>query len=220
MNTSLPADIRKRIQRLERAYTVNEALRKDTKRTLKTLKAEREFLEQSRKQAVHALRIIQHVGTETQKTTVVKIEGLVTTALRDVFGEDGYDFEMELTYSKRSMSADFYFTRDGERFDPLECCGYGCVDVACFALRVAIWSLCPSTRVMFLDEPFKNVSEEYRERVGQLVQKISRALDFQFIITTHLPELAKYADADFFLTKRPGNRTHIERRLLCGQRGS
>ena len=220
MSTSLPNSVAERVRRLERAYTLNESLLEENKKALARVASERKEVETLRKQAIHALRIIQHVGTETQKTTVLKIEGLVTSALRDVFQEDGYDFAMELSYSKRSMSAEFYFVRDGEQYDPLECCGYGCVDVACFALRVAIWSLNPSTRVMLFDEPFKNVSQEYRERVGQLVRKISRALKFQFIITTHMPELATYADADFFLTKRPGRETSIERRLVCGQRGN
>lgn len=220
MSTSLPSSVIGRIKRLERAYALNEVLLEENRKALIAVGKERKEVVTLRRQAIQALRIIQHVGTATQKTTVMKIEGLVTSALRDVFQEEGYDFAMELSYGKRSMSAEFYFVRDGEQYDPLECCGYGCVDVACFALRVAIWSLNPSTRVMLFDEPFKNVSQEYRERVGQLVRKISRALNFQFIITTHMPELATYADADFFLTKKPGRRTSIERRLVCGQRGN
>lgn len=160
------------------------------------------------KTSSEALQLIKHVGVRTQKRTVFKIENLVTTAIRDVFGKDGYDFEMELTYTKRSLAVSFFFVRDKERYDPLECCGYGVVDVACFALRIAIWSLNPSRRVLILDEPFKNVSEEYRERVGQFVRKVSEQLNFQFIITTHMPELAMHAHRCFRL-KKSGKKTTV-----------
>lgn len=209
-----------RIRRLERTYTTNQVLLKQCRTELATIRSERKEISKLRKLAVLALRIIQHVGTETQKKTVIKIEGLVTAAIRDVFQHEGYDFEMDLAYTKRTMSVEFFFVRDGERYTPLECCGYGCVDVACFALRVAIWSLNPSARVMFFDEPFKNVSKEYRERVGQFVHKISKELGFQFIITTHMRQLALFADADFMLTKCADRKTSIERRLLCEQRGN
>ena len=186
---------------------------------LVTLRKQRKAILKELKASLEALALIKHVGAETQKNTVYKIENLVTIALRDVFGEDGYDFEMELSYDKRSMSVDFFLVRDEERYDPLECCGYGVVDVACFALRVAIWSLNPSRKTMILDEPFKNVSQEYRLRVGQFVKKVSEQLGFQFIITTHMPELSVNAHKVFMLKKCKGQKTSIEEVDSCGHYG-
>lgn len=146
-----------------------------------------------------ALRILQHAGEETQGKIVWGIEQLVTFAIKDVFkGEDSFDFKMEVhTDKKGTMSIEFFLEKDGERYDPLECCGYGILDVACFALRVAVWSLTVTTRVMIFDEPFKNVSQKYKQRVGQLVGKIAEMCDFQFIIVTHVLELMQPQDTVF-----------------------
>ena len=217
MNTKT---INERIARIQQAYYTNQSNYKKHTKELQNIRKERKSISKMRKLALLALKIIQRVGTSTQKKTLVKVEGLVSAALRDVFLDERYDFKMEVSYTKRTMSVEFFFVRDGEYYTPLECCGYGCVDVACFALRVAIWSLNPTARTFFLDEPFRNVSEEYRERVGQLLRKISKELSFQFIISTHMKELFAYADVLFKLTKQPNNRTKIERSVLCAQFGS
>jgi DNA repair exonuclease SbcCD ATPase subunit len=149
-----------------------------------------------------AMSIIQTVGEATQQYAVSTTENLVTTALRDVFGEEGYDFKIEIEHKRKTMNATFYFVRDGEKYEPLDCCGYGAVDVACFALRVAMWSLCPTEAVMLFDEPFKNVSKEYRARVAEFVKKIADTLSFQFIINTHMEEFLQYGDRIFRCTKK------------------
>jgi DNA repair exonuclease SbcCD ATPase subunit len=43
---------------------------------------------------------------------------------------------------------------------------------------------------MILDEPFRYLSEEYRPKVAVLLEKLAEEFDFQFIIVTHIPELA------------------------------
>ncbi len=67
--------------------------------------------------------------------------------------------------------------------------GGGVYDVAAFALRIAAVLLQrpKARRVLFLDEPFRFVSERNlnRERVRDLVTTLARELEFQFIIVTH-----------------------------------
>ena len=209
MNLISPA--LKRLSLLDKQVTRLRGLASHLLRQIVSAKKERKDAIRELRWYKLALRRIQDVGVETQKKTVYRIEKLVTYAIRDVFGEDGYDFKLELSYSDKSMSVDFYLERDGECFDPLECCSYGVVDVMCFALRIAIWSLSPGRKTLIFDEPFKNVSKEYRERVGQFVRKISEELDFQFIIVTHMPELSENAHRNFHLVKK-GKET-----VLCKQ---
>jgi len=203
-------ELRNRVSRVLRQFDIDSARLSSVKEELLKVEKEKKASLHNLKIAKRAMSIIQREGARTQRQTVYKIENLVTYAIRDVFEDDGYNFKIKLDYNKRSMSVTFLFERDGELYDPLECCGYGVVDVACFALRIAVWSLKPSARTMILDEPFKNVSDEYKHRVGALVRKISQKSSFQFIIFTHIKELTEYGDKCFRLTKAPNRTTLIE----------
>ncbi|MDR2641615.1 MAG: hypothetical protein LBC74_02350, partial [Planctomycetaceae bacterium] len=44
-------------------------------------------------------------------------------------------------------------------------------------------------RVLILDEPFRFLSVEYRSQIRDLIETLSKELDFQFIIVTHAKEL-------------------------------
>jgi len=172
------------------------------RKNIKLAKEERKKYLYELKYFRQALKRIQQVGKETQQQTIIRVNKLVTSAIRDVFQDDGYDFEMEVSFTDRSMSVDLFLIRDGEKFDPLECCSYGVVDVLCFALRISAWSICPKRSTLLFDEPFKNVSKKYRERLGKFVRKVSEQLDFQFIVTTHMPELSENAHKVFHLVKK------------------
>ena len=67
----------------------------------------------------------------------------------------------------------------------------GVVEVAAFALRLSCLILSkPSLRrIIILDEPFKYVSEEYRENIRLLLEGLSRDFKVQFIMVTHITEL-------------------------------
>jgi len=39
-----------------------------------------------------------------------------------------------------------------------------------------------------LDEPFKNLSTEYRDAVCRLLEELSKKLNIQFLIVTHIPD--------------------------------
>jgi DNA repair exonuclease SbcCD ATPase subunit len=48
-----------------------------------------------------------------------------------------------------------------------------------------------------LDEPFRFVSSDLQDRASQMVKELSEKLGLQFIIITHNPTLASYADKTF-----------------------
>jgi hypothetical protein len=165
-----------------------------TRQQKKSAKDSRDALLAEMKHTQEALVFIQQVGVVSQEEIIGGIEKLVTYAIRDVFVDEGYDFVIQLDDKKSTMSLDFLFERDGEFFNPLVCCEYGVVDVVCFALRLAIWGLLRCDRVLVLDEPFKNISAEYIDRACAFVHTISKKLEFQFIIITHIPEFKNHCD--------------------------
>ena len=84
--------------------------------------------------------------------------------------------------------------------------GGGPIDIASFALRIASWSLQRPIRsnTIILDEPMKNLSKEYQEQGALMLQEVSRKLGIQFIIVTHEPVLARFADKTFNVSIKNG----------------
>jgi len=145
-----------------------------------------------------ALVVIQQAAFLTQDKVKLQVEKLVTFALRDVFGQDGYDFKVVISTTKKAITADFYFVdNEGHEIEPLEGCGYGCTDVACFALRVVEMSMNSTMPVLWLDEPFRNVSAKYRPRLVAMMKRISQELSIQIVMATHMVELIQGADKHF-----------------------
>lgn len=143
-----------------------------------------------------AQQIIQYVATITQEQLKFHIENLVTLALSSVFGEEAYKFEIGMEIRRGQTECDLYFVRDGERVHPLSASGGGAVDVASFALRVALWSLQQNkTRPIFiLDEPMKNISAAYQEKASEMFKSVAEKLGLQIIMVSHNEELISASD--------------------------
>jgi len=149
--------------------------------------------------AEEARAIIYSVAQKTQETLVLNIETIVTTAIKSVFGEGGYEFKVDFNIKRNRTEADMYFTKNGFRYNPMSGSGYGVVDVASFALRIVALELSsPNVRkLLIIDEPFKNLSDEFHDLAGQMIREISENLDIQFIIVTHVKGIADNAHKVF-----------------------
>lgn len=143
-----------------------------------------------------AQTIIQTVAQATQQELEYHVGELVTLAMAAVF-EDPYQLEVEFVQRRGRTETDLWFVRNGSKVDPLSSSGGGAVDVACFALRVALWSLAPKrTRpTLVLDEPLKFLSEGYQEKASGMIKEIATKLGVQIIMVTHIEQLKTAADS-------------------------
>ena len=162
---------------------------------LKQFKIEHKYSEQ-------AQSIIQTVAKITQSELQYHISELCSLALSAVF-DDPYELQLEFVIRRGKTEADIYFLRNGEKIDPITASGGGAVDIASFALRVALWSLArPRTRnVMILDEPLRFISNNLQERASIMLKELSRKLNLQMIIITHEKNLTTCADRIFSVNK-------------------
>lgn len=140
--------------------------------------------------AAAAQTIIQDVAQAVQQEAHSKISGVVSRCLEYVF-DFPYEFEVMFEQKRGRTEASFRFLRDGLDVDPVKSCGGGPIDVAAFALRLACLMLSrpPLRRVLILDEPFRYVSVEYRDRVRTLLETLSVEMGVQIIQVTHSEEL-------------------------------
>lgn len=138
-----------------------------------------------------AQEILQHLAQAVQQKAHQRISEVVTLCLKAVFGDDAYEFGIEFERKRGKTEAILKFKRGELDADPLSATGGGVVDVAAFALRVSCLMLHRPklSRLIVLDEPFKFVSAEYRDKVRTMLEELSQDLKIQIIQVTHSEEL-------------------------------
>jgi len=153
-----------------------------------------------------AQTIIQNVAQITQKELEYHVGELVTLAMAAVF-EDPYALDVEFVQRRGRTETDLWFSRDGSQVDPMTASGGGAVDVASFALRVALWSLAPKrTRpTLVMDEPLKWLKGgELPEKGARMIKEISERLGLQIIMISHIPDQIEGADRRIGVSMRSG----------------
>ncbi len=139
---------------------------------------------------MEAQQVAQALAKTIQARAHQAIASVVTRALAFVFDEP-YEFVITFEEKRGRTEAALSFTRDGHTLDPKSSSGYGPMDVAAFALRMACLCLHrpPKRRLLILDEPFKWVSVHNRPRVRALLEMLATEMQVQIIMVTHMAEL-------------------------------
>lgn len=199
MNTSF------RIQSLRRAFEHKTGEKNQIERTLEETKKEVKELKRDLRRHEQAQEVIRQVALKTQQQLQFHISDIATMALEAVF-DDPYQLIVEFIQRRNKTECDLYFSRDGEKIDPLSATGGGAVDVASFALRVASWSMSiPRTRnTLILDEPFRYLSSNLLPKASEMLKEVSDKLGLQIIMVTHADELIESADKVFAVSKKKG----------------
>jgi len=152
-----------------------------------------------------ARAVIQVVAQQTQQRLEYHVGEIVSLAMAAVFDRP-YALRLVFVQRRNKTEADIVFERDGEQCRPIDASGGGAVDVAAFALRVAMWSLRrPRSRnTLILDEPLKMLSRDRMPRAAAMIAEISRRLGLQIIMVSHAQELIEGADRYFEVSMRKG----------------
>lgn len=159
--------------------------------------------------SLKARALIQEISQQTQKELEFHISNLVTLAISIVFPDENINFIVRFEKRRNKTECDLLFEENGNEYRPLEGSGYGTVDIAAFALRLALWSLNPTVEIMILDEPFRDVSPDLQDRVGEMVKTLSDKLGLQIIMVSHAEDVNIQADKTFVIKKSKGE-SYIE----------
>lgn len=145
--------------------------------------AEEESIRLARKKKLieKARNIINLVALQTQKQLEIKISSVVCHALASVF-DDPYDFVVQFEDKRGKTECNLLFQRGEALIDPLDASGFGAVDIASLALRIACHTLDNVPPVLVLDEPFKHLKgTETNKRAIQMLKEVSKELGIQII---------------------------------------
>lgn len=140
--------------------------------------------------------VAQIVAQQTQQMVEIQISSIVSLALSSVFA-DPYEFKAIFVPRRDKTECDLVFSKQGQDVDPMNASGGGVLDVASFALKMALWSLKKTQNVQVLDEPFKFVSRDLQPKISATLDTFSKELDVQFIIVSHIPEIIDKANKVF-----------------------
>ncbi|MCP4761762.1 MAG: hypothetical protein GY870_08270 [archaeon] len=176
---------------------------KDTKKSIRILKRDIDTSEKVK-------QIIIHVAEQTQKQLEYHITSITSMAMSSVFPEP-YEVVLEFVERRGKTEADIFFERDGVKIKPIDSgelkVGGGAVNVASFALQIALWSLQvkKSRPVLILDEPLKWLKGgDYPEKGAAMIKEISSKLGIQIIMVSHNSELIESADRVFKVKMKKG----------------
>lgn len=179
-------DLRQKINEDKAALRYHTERLADTKRKIK--------LEERHEVVLKKCRVILHASAlKIQREVKEYLDSLVSMALKAVL-EDPYQFEAIFETKHNETECRLIFKRDGEERDPMDSTGGGAVDVAAFALRVAVQRMICNRAALLLDEPFRNVSADRHPFVVDLLETVSKKLSLQLIMITHRNRLADRAD--------------------------
>ena len=144
-----------------------------------------------------------------------KVEGLVTAALRGVFGRPDYRFFFRWEEKRGAATAEAVLesTHQGQTVETglVDGHGGGVLDVVAFVLRfvVARYAVPSLRKVMVLDEGFRHVSKNHSAAVGALMSGLARRTGWRFLYSTHDERLAKSADKIYRVEKDSDGRSSV-----------
>ena len=160
--------------------------------------------------AEKAIHVVRVVALETQSQLEYQLSDTITAAEVAVFGADAYELAVEFKERRGKTECDLLFRRGDQLLDPISSTGYGTVDVAAFALRIACWSMGRQhAPVLILDEPYRHLKGSGPNlRAIQMTKEVSKELGLQIIMISdeRMPreDIIEGADRVFEVSKKGG----------------
>ena len=128
-----------------------------------------------------------------------QIESLVSSVLELVFFDKDYRFSIDISEKRDSKSADFYLveTIEGEEYKTLvktSRMSGGVLSVIGFVLQVYFIQFLRLSPIVFIDEGFAAISDEYLPRWFDFLKRIKENLGFAVILISHDERFIEKAD--------------------------
>lgn len=178
------------------------ALRNSYTVSLNERKERKDEIEKQLSVLIKSQEFVQEIAKKVQSQLSSSIDSIVNLGLSSVFPD--YDFEMEYVSNRGKTEVQFNLKNKDTVIDPMFQCGGGLVDVLCFCLRIAVYSISNVNTCIILDEPFRFISKNLRNNIAELLHVISEKLNIQIIEVTHITEFSENSDNRISIKKIDG----------------
>ncbi len=129
--------------------------------------------------------IIQDTALKVQQNLELYISETVSMALRAVDSSESPEFKLKFETKRNQTECNPVFIEHGKEQHPEGSSGFGFINIATFALRIAIWSITKNSPVLICDEPFRDLSPNYHEKASEMVVRLCESENLQIILISH-----------------------------------
>jgi DNA repair exonuclease SbcCD ATPase subunit len=200
------AELRSRLDALDSSLKAEEGTYNYLKTSVSNMKKDLSGMADREVLLRKCIVVIQRLADLKKEETTKKVERLVSFGLQTVFANNTYQFHIQSEVTRDNVNYTFTVERDGVETDIIESSGGGVVNVVSFLLRLIIVLFSRGQRrVLILDEPFSNLSENYHENLGKLLGILSKRTGVQIIMVSHQPKVEPEDARVYTLTKEGAN---------------
>ena len=181
------------MQQIEKRYERLIAYKHRLQRERRSKRKELKRVTQDVENHLLAKLVLTEVARNMQVQAKERIEKLITIAIRSVYDDRDFTFELVSGENKNSMTP---VIKEGDNiYNPKDELGGGIIDIISFASRVILWSMerPRSMPIFVLDEPFKWTGA-LMERAGAMLKQLSHDLGFQVVLVSHDEALIEICD--------------------------
>lgn len=204
-------ELKKRFESLKPQITKLEVKYKEAEFALACLEKDLKGMEDKISLLLSNLIIFKESKTYTQQVILEQrdraikvIEGIVSSALKDVFPEKNLTFKLELKNTKSSTQIDCKLFQDGHEFSLSRGRGGGLRALISIALVIAFRKILKIKFSLVLDESLgflNSINGEYNRKAFQFIKKIcDSGIEEQIILVTGKPIKEANEVADNILT--------------------
>ena len=199
------------VEKIKQMFLQCQGISIQTKKYIEEYTEKKHQLEERQKLIEQSQAFLQRVAQQTQEHLKFQVEDIVNLALETCFPGE-YTFQIMFNISRGKTDAELVFLdqKTGRQVDPMNASGGGVVDLTCFALRIACYALERGIdNVIVLDEPFRFLSRDLQERAGEILRNMSKKMNLQIILVSHIGEIINVADKVFEVKKDDKGVSHI-----------
>jgi DNA repair ATPase RecN len=152
-------------------------------------------------QAEKSEALVETVAAEINKKVAQPLVKTTQAMVDSVFPGE-YIVKMDFGTKNHRTHVDIYLEDyDGTKIYPLDDDGGGVANMMELGLRFSALQLSGQRKTIVLDQPLKDLSDEYLPLAGKILRKLSKELGIQLIIINHLKPLMPFADRTFSMKK-------------------
>lgn len=193
------------IEQQEKDLLIKENTKINIENEISSLKSEllrtKDYIELKRETE----EFLRKMSKTLREETIKRLEEIITNALQHVLQED-ISFKIDMPSDKPEAYFSVINNYDGVvvQNEPEDSRGGGIIDTISVALRLALAELFQIKGPLILDEPAKQLSEEYIDNFASFLRLISSEFNRQIIMITHNTTLSECGDIIYNVDKKNG----------------
>ena len=142
--------------------------------------------------------IMKELIDKLSQQHVKKLVDILSFALKTIFYDKNYSVELKIENKRDSKSAQFFLVEKiGEevlRYDFEDGIGGGILAVVGFVLQVFYLGYFKLAKIIFCDESFSQISNQYVDGLMNFIHKLSEKKGFIFVLISHDKRLIDRGD--------------------------